>query len=245
VLLAAAGVFAGALAQSATGFGFALVAGPALFAAVGSGEAVTAIAVLSIALSLLVLADGATGEVRWGALVPVLLASLPGMALGLVLLDALPKAVLQLVVGVAVVLAVPLQMRHRAAGAEPGETPLAMDAAVGGATGLLTTSIGVNGPPLVMWLEARGTPPPEFRVTMAASFLVLDVIAVPALIAARGSGDTVDLGHLLPWLAVMAAGYAVGAVVFRRLTPEVFRAAVLVLVFAAGVASAVAGLAGL
>jgi uncharacterized protein len=243
--LAAAGVLAGAVAQSATGFGFALIASPALFAAVGSGEAVTAIAVLSVVLSVLVMADGGSRRVRWRALLPVLLAALPGMAIGLIALDALPKAALQLVVGVAVLVAVLVQMRHRSARAGPGETSLAVDGAVGATTGVLTTSIGVNGPPLVMWLEARATPPAEFRVTMAASFLVLDVIAVPALIAARGSGDTIDLGHLLPLLGFLLAGYAVGAVVFRRISAEVFRAVVLALVVAAGVASAVAGLAGL
>jgi uncharacterized membrane protein YfcA len=167
------------------------------------------------------------------------------MALGLLVLEAFPKAVLQLVVGVAVLLALLLQLRHRSAGAEPRETSPAADAAVGATTGVLTTSIGVNGPPLVMWLEARGASPAEFRVTLAASFLILDVIAVPALIAARGAGDTIDMGHLLVLLGFLVVGYAVGAVVFRRISAEVFQTVVLGLVFAAGIASAVAGFAGL
>jgi uncharacterized membrane protein YfcA len=245
VLLAAVAVLAGAVAQSATGFGFALIASPALFAVFDSGEAVTAIAVLSIVLSVLVMADGGSGLVRWRALRPVHVAALPGLALGLVALEVLPKAVLQLVVGVAVVIAVLVQLRQRAAGAEPGETSLAAAGAVGATTGVLTTSIGVSGPPMVMWLEARGAAPGEFRVTMAAGFLVLNFVAVPALIVVRGAGDAIELGHLLPLLGVLVAGYGVGAVAFRRLSAEAFRVAVLVLVVAAGVASAVAGITSL
>jgi uncharacterized membrane protein YfcA len=81
VLLAAAATLAGAAVQSATGFGFALVASPALFAVLDPYEAVTAIAALGVALNVLVLADGGPGPVLWRGLVPLL---------GVLLLEALP-----------------------------------------------------------------------------------------------------------------------------------------------------------
>jgi uncharacterized membrane protein YfcA len=56
VILAAAAVLAGAVARSATGFGFALIASPALFAVFDPGEAVTGIAALGVVLNVLVLA---------------------------------------------------------------------------------------------------------------------------------------------------------------------------------------------
>jgi uncharacterized membrane protein YfcA len=245
VLLAAAAVLVGAATQSATGFGFALVAGPALFAVLDPAEAVAALAVLGVVLSLLVLADGGPDLVRWRALLPLLLAAVPGLALGVLVLDLLSKAALQLGVGVAVVAAALLQASTRTA----GEARLHGSAPAGGVVGLvsgtLTTSIGVNGPPVVLWLEARGAPPGEFRATLAATFLVLNVGGVVALVAAQGAGEVIDAGRLLPLVGLVLAGHVGGALAFRRLDAGSFRRAVLVLVIAAGIASAVAGFVGL
>ena len=56
VILAAVGVVAGAALQSATGFGFSLVAAPLLFAAVGPAEAVGALIVVGMFTSVLTIA---------------------------------------------------------------------------------------------------------------------------------------------------------------------------------------------
>ena len=55
MILAGVAAFAGAFVQSATGFGFALVLSPALFAALDPVEAVTTLLILGLALNLLVL----------------------------------------------------------------------------------------------------------------------------------------------------------------------------------------------
>ncbi len=80
MVLAAAAAFTGASVQSATGFGFALVLSPALFAVMEPFEAVWALLVLGVVLNLLVLWQ--QGRVRWDALRPVLIASLPGAGPG-------------------------------------------------------------------------------------------------------------------------------------------------------------------
>jgi uncharacterized membrane protein YfcA len=245
VLLAAAATLVGAAAQSATGFGFALVASPALFAVMEPYEAVTALAALGVALGLLVLADGGPGPVRWRALAPLLLAALPGLALGVLALEGLSKPALQVGVGIAVVAAALVQARRHAMGVEPAATAPATAAFVGLTSGALTTSISVNGPPIVLWLEARGADPEEVRATMAASFLALNVAGFAALLAAGGSGQAVEAGQLLPLLGLVVVGHVTGAMAFRRLDGGSFRLVVLVLVVAAGIASAVAGIASL
>jgi uncharacterized membrane protein YfcA len=112
---------------------------------------------------------------------------------------------------------------------------------VGFLSGVLTTSISVSGPPIVLWLEARGVRPEEFRSTLAASFLALNLAGGAVLLAAEGSGS-VEPGVLAPLLALVAAGYAVGAVGFRRLDRERFFGLVLALVVGTGGASVAAGL---
>jgi uncharacterized membrane protein YfcA len=239
--LAAVAAFAGAAVQSATGFGFALVLSPALFAVMEPVEAVTALLVLGLALNLLVLFEGGRPEhVDWRALAPMLVAAVPGLAIGAVALTQLSKEVLQVAVGVAVIAAAGWQLRERARGHRP--IPPAAAWGAGFASGALTTSISVSGPPLVLWLEARGVRPEEFRASLAASFLALNLVGGVVLLAAEGTG-AFDAGSVAVLLALVVAGYALGALAFRRLDRERFFTLVLALVAATGVASVLAGLA--
>jgi uncharacterized membrane protein YfcA len=244
MVLAAAAVLAGAAVQSATGFGFALVAGPALFAVLEPYEAVSALLALGVALNVLVLLDGGAGPRRWRALAPLLVAAVPGLVVGVLALEAFSKAALQLFVGVAVVVAAFVQLRvgDGEARQEPGTLAAA---GTGFVSGTLTTSISISGPPIVLWLDARGAPPAEFRTTLAAAFLALNFAGWVALLVGGGAGGLAGLGLLLPLLAVVLAGHFAGALLFRRLDSGSFRVAVLALVAAAGVASAAAGIAGL
>jgi uncharacterized protein len=232
--LAAVAAFAGAAVQSATGFGFALVLSPALFAVMDPVEAVTALLALGLALNLLVLFEGGRPEhVDWRALAPMLAAALPGLAVGAVALTQLSKEALQVAVGVAVILAAGWQLWV--------PRPRLSAWAAGLASGALTTSISVSGPPLVLWLTARGVRPEEFRTSLAASFLVLNLAGGIVLVAAEGGG-AFDGGAVALLLALVVAGYALGAVVFRRLDRELFFNIVLGLVVLTGLASVVAGL---
>jgi uncharacterized protein len=232
--LAAVAAFAGAAVQSATGFGFALVLSPALFAVMDPVEAVTALLALGLALNLLVLFEGGRPEhVDWRALAPMLAAALPGLAVGAVALTQLSKEALQVAVGVAVILAAGWQLWV--------PRPRLSAWAAGLASGALTTSISVSGPPLVLWLTARGVRPEEFRTSLAASFLVLNLAGGIVLVAVEGGG-AFDGGAVALLLALVVAGYALGAVAFRRLDRELFFNIVLGLVVLTGLASVVAGL---
>jgi uncharacterized protein len=238
--LAAVAAFAGAFVQSATGFGFALILSPALFAVLDPVEAVTTLLLLGLLLNVLVLVE--RGHVEWRTLAPLLVAAVPGLVLGVALLGWLAKSTLQVVVGLAVIGTAGWQLRQRRARSHEHPSP-ATGWAAGFASGVLSTSISVSGPPIVLWLEARDVRPDEFRATLAASFLALNLAGGVVLVAAKGTGglDLVDVGWLL---GLVAAGYALGAVAFRRLDRERFFALVLALVAATGAASVVAGLVG-
>lgn len=232
MVLAALAAFVGAAVQSASGLGFALVLSPALFAVMDPEEAVTAVLLLGAALCALVLIE--SRRVGTYGLVRLLVPAVPGLAAGVVVLAALSKESLQVGVGLAVIVAAAWQLRHRAVVRLPA-------ALAGFLSGVLTTSISINGPPLALWLEGERVPPPSFRATLAAAFLALDVAGV-ALILAREGADTVDLGSLGPLLACVLVGYAIGAVGFRRLDAGRFSTVVLGVVICTGAASVVAGL---
>ena len=231
--LAALAAFAGASVQSATGFGFALVLMPALFAVLEPAEAVAVALVLGASVSAFVLVE--SRDVPTHGLARLLLPALPGLAVGAVVITVVAKEPLQVGVGLVVIGAALWQLRR----SEETHFPASL---AGFLSGVLTTSISINGPPLVLWLESQGVAPAVFRTTLAAAFLILDVIGVVLVVAAEGT-DTIDLGVLGPLLGCVAAGYAVGALAFRRLDAERFFRIVLVVVVCTGAASVVAGLA--
>jgi uncharacterized protein len=232
MVLAALAALAGAAVQSASGLGFALVLTPALFAVMDPEEAVTAVLLLGAALCVLVLIE--SHRVGTYGLARLLVPAVPGLVVGVVVLVALSKESLQVGVGLAVIIVATWQLRHRAAVRLPA-------ALAGFLSGVLTTSISINGPPLALWLESERVPPPEFRTTLAAAFFSLDVAGVALILAREGAG-TVELGKLGPLLGCVIVGYGVGAVGFRRLDPERFSTVALVVVICTGVASVVAGL---
>jgi len=237
--LAAAAAFVGAFVQSTTGFGFALLLSPAAFAALEPVEAVVTLLVLGLALNLLVLFEhGRPEHVDWHGLAPVLLWALPGLAIGAVALTRLSKDTLQVGVGLAVIAAAAWQWRQRRRQAATNSLPAAL---AGFTSGVLTTSISVSGPPIVLWLEARGADPKEFRASLAASFLALNLTGGVLLLATEGGGS-LSAGTVVPLLGLVVAGYALGALAFRRLDRERFYTVVLVLVTGTGVASVLAGI---
>jgi uncharacterized membrane protein YfcA len=244
--LAAVAALAGASIQAATGFGFALVLSPALFAVLDPTEAVATLLALGLVLNVFVLIEDG-GHANWRRIAPMLLAALPGLVAGLLLLQALSKEALQIGVGLAVIGAAALQLSaRRAAEVRPQRTELpgAAGLGVGFLSGALTTSISVSGPPIVLWLEAHGIGPSEFRASLAASFLALNLIGWALLIASEGS-PSVDAGVVLPLLGVVLVGYTLGTLAFRRVDSERFFGIALALVICTGAASLVAGLAGL
>ena len=244
MILAAAAALVGAAVQSATGFGFALVLSPALFAVLEPVEAVATLLALGLVLNLLVLFEhGRPEHVNWRRLAPILLAALPGMALGVVALALLSKQVLQVAVGVAVIAAALWQLQ-RPQGGRGRPVGRAAGWVAGFASGVFTTSISVSGPPIVLWLEAHGVRPLEFRATLAGSFFAINLTGGAFLLAVEGSG-ALDAGVVAPLLGVVLAGYALGAVAFRRLPAERFSTAVLALVLVTGMASVLAGVGGL
>lgn len=241
MVLAAAAALTGACVQSATGFGFALLLSPALFAVLDPYEAVTALLVLGLVLNLLVLADGDRRLVQVRALVPMLCAAVPGLALGVALLAWLPKPALQVAVGVAVVGAVAFQVLRRTPSMGREGSSLGSAVLVGFTTGALTTSVSVSGPPILLWLEARGLAPGEIRASLAAAFLALNLGGIAAVIAS-GEAGAVDPGTILPLVLLVALGHVVGRLAFRRLDASAFATVALALAAAAGVASIAAGL---
>lgn len=237
-LVAVAAVFLlAAVVQTVTGFGFALVAVPLLAVVLEPAPAVVATTLVSLLLSVVVVrAD--REHVRRRDAVVVSVAGIAGMPLGLALLaggsDRLLTAVIALVLlGSTVLVARGLRL----------PAGRGTEVAVGVTSGVLLTSTGMNGPPLVVAFQAQGMAPRPFRGTLSAVFLVQGVAAV-VLLAAGGQVTSAALVASAVGVPMLALGWLLGDRVFRALDPVAFRRVVLALLVASAVVALVSALAG-
>src|SRR3954451_3332757 len=152
-----AAVAAGAFVQSGTGFGFALFSAPVLTATIGPRLSVPAITVLGLVVSAMTLgAEGRRPLVLWRPALVMSAAAVPGMVLGALVLAHGPVDALRALVSVAVLVAVAVQARAEVGSgpaAGPGAAP-GWEGAVGAGAiaGVMSTSTGLNGPPLILYL---------------------------------------------------------------------------------------------
>jgi uncharacterized membrane protein YfcA len=226
-------VLAGGVLQSATGFGFSMLTAPLLLALIGPQQAVTASSLLGLMLSGVLLAgEGRRPVVARRDAVTLVVCSLPGLVLGAIALSVLSVRVLALLMGAGVLLGLGLRVRARRRPpheVHPWSAPLA-----GLASGALSTSTGISGPPLIFHLLARGLTPSVMRDTLAAVFLSLGAIGLIPL-AVTGSLD-VPSGMVLLF-ATALVGQVLGRRLFARLSGGAYEPVVLgVLVVASGVA---------
>jgi uncharacterized membrane protein YfcA len=243
VALAVLAVFAGAVLASATGFGFALVAAPILFALLGPREAVTAGVLLGLLINGLTLVTERRRPAALRRDAALLVAwSLPGLALGALALRELSEQVLSGLVAVAVLAALGLRVRTRSRSSRDDEAPrpaVWWAPAAGVTSGALSTSTSLSGPPLVFYLLARGAAPGAMRDTLAVVFVVQALLGFPALVL-TGAFD-------LPagvWALLVAglAGHLLGRRAFAWLRGERYERAVLALMVLTALVALVASL---
>jgi uncharacterized membrane protein YfcA len=246
-VLVVGAVLIGMSVQAAIGFGFAFFVAPAAFAAFEPEQAVTLVLVLGIIINVLVLgAERRSTEVATRAVTIMLVAAIPGLVAGAWLVTQAEPRVLQFLVGVIVLVGAIVQAL--AAGDRRARPPAARDDValeVGGgfAAGVLTTSVTVNGPALVLVFGALGLRGHGFRDSLAAILLGLSILALPVvLVASDGEQALPGLGVTLACVPALLIGHQFGAAVFRRLDDAAHHRAALVAAAIAGVLSIVAAL---
>jgi uncharacterized membrane protein YfcA len=243
IAVVAVALFLAVALQAATGFGFALLAGPSLYSVMAPARAVALILILGLLVNVLVLAgERRRPVVDWHGLVPAMLAALPGLPIGAVLVRVLPGDALRVGIGVIVCSLVAHRLLRRAPArrSAPGRGTATF---AGFSAGILTTSTTTNGPPLALWLGGRGLQPAAVRDTVSAAFLMLDVAGIGVVLAVVGAhrafAEAVWLPALIP---VVLVGHLVGSWVFRRLPAHRYDQVLLLAVAAAGALSIGTGL---
>jgi uncharacterized membrane protein YfcA len=244
MVLVALAVLCGAALQSATGFGFSLLAAPLLFAALDPQRAVGLMVALGLVINVMTLG---TERRRPQPLVrdaaAILAGAIPGALLGVVVLRSLDAIALQLLVSAGVIGALAARRWAPRAPREPAPARSWAAPLAGLLAGGLGTATTTSGPPLLLYLLGRGAHPAVVRDTLSLCFLGLGLIAPAALLVTQTSGALPDPLLVAIGVPAVIAGHLVGRYGFARLQRGGYETVVTALLLAS-VATGLAGTLG-
>jgi uncharacterized membrane protein YfcA len=155
------------------------------------------------------------------------------MPLGALVLLTASAAALRLTLGIvtcsaAVYMLLPSTKRRQDLVVRPWATY-----AVGAVSGVLNTALATNGPPLVVYLRARGLAVGAFRATISVVFIVSSIVGL-AILLATGAVHATAVHYYLLTLVPAVVGWAVGNATASRLRHHHFVRLVDVLLLVSG-----------
>lgn len=230
-LVVACIVMMGAFIQSTTGFGFAFFSLPLCSLIVDFPVAVVMLVLLAQVLNTIVLFQH-----RWradwkGSVLPLTLFSLPGIPVGVWLLQWLDVRVLQGGLGAILVFYSLYQWFARPV---PRVIGLGWKAVAGAIGGVLGGALNSAGPPILVYVSLQPWDKERVKCTIIGFFFTTG-LAIMATQASQGL-VTAEVQRLALWcLPALAMGTVGGRMLFKRLGEGGYRQVFIALLFALGV----------
>ncbi|MDP5072167.1 MAG: sulfite exporter TauE/SafE family protein [Congregibacter sp.] len=222
-------VFA-SLLRAFTGFGFALAAMPVLALFVTPTDAVVVVAALTLATNLLSVAKF-WPEAPKRPLVPILLMSVVGTAIGAQVLAYISVRQFQLWIGLGVIAAcIALTFLHP----RPGPPRRGMAVFTGLVSGLMNGALAIPGPPVIVYVMATQADAHRSRAMLLTYFMLAAVIALCAF-ALSGYLTVQGLILFVLGMPAMLIGDRMGLVLFVRFGTQLYRRIALGVLYAVGI----------
>lgn len=220
-------IFGAAVVRGYSGFGFSLLSITALSLFFEPRAIIPSIFILEVAASAHLMIS-AWRDVHWQSLRRLAAGCLVGTPAGVYVLARVPAARLTVALSVIVLLLASLLARGIVLRAIPGRTATV---ATGLTSGLLNGSIGIGGPPVIMFFFGSPAGVATGRASMIAYFLITDVLAL-ACQWHEGLLNRDVLARALMYAPALGAGVWLGNRAFATVNPERFRSWVLRLLMA-------------
>ena len=231
-LVVAGSATVGAMMKGALGLGFPITATPLMTTVFGPETAVPAIAVPALLMNIAQAWQGRVLLRGFGAIMPVLVALVPGSVIGAYLLASLPTQFITLLVGLSVMIYSALSLIG-----VPIEVPPRLIRPIGGAVGLasgiLGGATGIYSPLLMLFLSALTLDKETFPPLISLTFVIGQI---PQLATYMGLGlltwDRLTLSLLM--VPPVVVGFVIGTSLRSRMNAAAFAAAVMVAIFVVG-----------
>ncbi len=202
--------------QTSTGFGFSIMATPFLLMIFEPKEAIQINLLLSLVISA-ALIKNIRKEVNTGILKRLIRGSLPGLPIGIIIFLLMDTGKLKVGISVVILtLTFMLMLKFRF------KTTTRRDYLVGGLSGLLTTGIGMPGPPLLLYFSGTNMPKAQLRATTLAFYLFIYSVSLVIQIVFAGTNQVVWKASIMA-LPLVALGLYFGQLLFHRINQHYFR----------------------
>lgn len=202
--------------QTSTGFGFSVLATPFLLLIFAPAEAIQINLALSLVISIVLFAK-IKNDVDIGMLNRLIIGSIPGLPLGIGLFLLADENKLKIgISGIILLLTIMLLLKFRT------HQTKGRDLGVGTLSGTLTTSIGMPGPPILLYFSGTGTMKEKLRGTTLAFYLFINTISLLIQVVFAGTNKKVWISSGLALPLVLIGLYA-GQLLFKRINQHTFR----------------------
>lgn len=202
--------------QTATGFGFSIMATPFLLLIFEPREAIQINLILSLVISAALIAK-IRNDVDIGILKRFFWGSLPGLPIGILIFllantEKLKMGISLLIITLTILLILNFRLKRTSR----------RDFVVGGISGALTTGIGMPGPPLLLYFSGTNTSKSQLRATTLAFYLFIYSISLAIQVLFAGTNKVIwtSSGMGLP---LVVAGLYFGQLLFHRINQRAFR----------------------
>ncbi|WP_175989455.1 sulfite exporter TauE/SafE family protein [Bacillus sp. Marseille-Q1617] len=209
-------IFIASILQTSTGFGFSIMATPFLLLLFQPDEAIQINLILSLLISLALVWKIRT-FIDIHLMRKFITGSLAGVPVGIFIFMTIDDlTTFKIVVSVLLLaLTVLLLLKFRIK-----RTPF-RDYLIGGISGMLTTSIGMPGPPLLLYFTGTGTKKEVLRATTLAFYLFIYLISLMTQLMFSGTTREVWESSLYA-IPLVALGLLLGQILFNWINQQIF-----------------------
>lgn len=214
--------------QTSTGFGFSIIGTPFLFLLFPIHTAVQVNIVLSICLSGFMIYK-IRKEIDRQLLITLIKGSIFGLIIGLIIYLYMDIHLLKMTVGMLIIILTVLLILQLSI-----KQSTKRDLLTGGISGLLTTSIGVPGPPLLLYFSSVGTNKSTLRSTTLAYYLFVYFVSLIMQIVFGGTSSDVWIASIIG-LPALIIGIFAGQLLFKWISQKTFKIITYIILIFTGV----------
>ncbi|WP_422124602.1 sulfite exporter TauE/SafE family protein [Planococcus sp. X10-3] len=209
-------ILTASILQTSTGFGFSILATPFLLLLFPVSDAIQINLVLSLLISAALISK-IRHDIDFDILKRLIIGSIAGMPIGIAVFVAADMEKLKLGISLVILLLTLLLILSFRIRQTRGR-----DFLFGGLSGSLTTSIGMPGPPLLLYFSGTNTQKEKLRGTTLAFYLFIYSISLVLQIFFTGTHKTVWLSSAAA-IPVVLLGLYLGQRLFHRIDQRTFR----------------------
>ena len=223
-------VLAGAYLKGYTGFGASMLWMTSLSLVLPPLQVVPMVLMFEVVTSIALLPQ-IWRDVRWRSIALLLLGTWAATPIGIQVLASLPATPIRIALAVVVLIAAILILRGFALSKEPGRPATV---GVGLMAGVLNGSMGIVGPPVILFYFSSPIGVVAGRASIITYFIGTDSVAT-AMFAAEGLIDASVLWRTAVFLPILIVGVVVGNRGFLKTDPESFKRVALFVLMALSV----------